>query len=255
MTCERVEEQLSALIDNELEPQTRAAITEHLRACPGCARLCRDLQLVARTSAELEFVAPPDHLYATIRRNVRNIQHRPRFAVPRIGWVLVPALATVVLMLVVFPREKASLPAASRVAQSDRGQAVEPSVAVAPEPSATEPAPSPKAAATRVPRPRTRRPATVAGASTERRDLTSVQPRGEPDGSGMVRMVSAVAPAGPPAAPTADALSSLHQVQQALEEIEAALHQNPGNPQVVNAYRATYQKGVAIKDRYLLGAR
>jgi hypothetical protein len=54
---------------------------------------------------------------------------------------------------------------------------------------------------------------------------------------------------------TSEVIASLRNVQQALEEIEAALRQNPGNVQVQVAYRVTYQKGMELRQRYVLGAR
>ena len=47
----------------------------------------------------------------------------------------------------------------------------------------------------------------------------------------------------------------MRSIQQALEEIEAAMQENPGNTQVQVAYRVTYQKGMELRQRYVLGAR
>lgn len=46
MRCEEIENDLSALIDGELERETRAAVEAHVGACADCARLCRDLRRV-----------------------------------------------------------------------------------------------------------------------------------------------------------------------------------------------------------------
>ena len=100
MTCERIEEHLSELIDNELDPRgvstpgldTRTAeeVNRHLATCPACRNELEELRLIVRQSAALEQLDPPDRLYWTIRNKARSVQHRPWFAPQRLGWVLVP---------------------------------------------------------------------------------------------------------------------------------------------------------------------
>jgi len=235
MTCERVEEQLSALIDNELDPEAKAEVLGHFRDCRPCARAYEELKLLVSASAELEPLAPPDRLFLDIRRQGRGLQRQPWVTWKQIGWVLVPAAATVVLMLVALPRS----PAPGR--QKAKIPVPEPTVATV-QPEAEEPlvtAPTPEV------RMVSSRPRSRAG-SVMTRTLPSPKNRA-PVPVPVVTVVSQQ--------PTADAITSLRDIQQALEEIEAALHRNPGNPQVLNAYRVTYQKAEQLKDRYLLGAR
>ena len=119
MTCERIEEHLSELIDNELDPQTAEEVNRHLANCPVCHNEFEELRLIVQQSAVLEQLDPPDHLYWTIRNKARSAQPRSRFVPRKIGWVLVPALATAALMLLLFPRNrtetvKADLPMPAR---------------------------------------------------------------------------------------------------------------------------------------------
>jgi hypothetical protein len=244
MTCERVEELLSALIDQELDSVTSSEVEQHMRECSSCAATCRELKLLVQASAELEPINPPDRLFGDIRREIRNRQHRPRFAPLRVGWVLIPALATAVLMLVIFPRH----PASARLETTPR-QAMTTQPSETPEPAiaAASEASIPARSARRATRSRTAsesyavaaRPATSTGSASEIR-TAAVQLPAE-------RTVLA-AGAGD------EVVASLRGIQQALEEIESALQRNPGNPQVLNAYHATYAKGREIQDRYA-GAR
>ena len=65
MICERVEEHLSALLDNDLDPTTKTEVEEHLRQCPACAETYRDLALLVTTSAALDPLFPTRGLIAT----------------------------------------------------------------------------------------------------------------------------------------------------------------------------------------------
>ena len=243
MTCERVEELLSALIDQELDSATSSEVEQHLRECSSCAATCRELKLLVQASAELEPINPPDRLFGEIRREIRNRQHRPRFAPFRVGWVLIPALATAVLMLVIFPRHPVSarletpLPAVA----AQPSETSEPAIAAAPE----TPAPAHKATRSRT--------------SSESRPAAEVRrsPAAPASSTPEIRTAAVELPADRTvlAAGAGDeVVASLRGIQQAMEEIESALQRNPGNPQVLNAYHATYAKGREIQDRYA-GAR
>ena len=249
MTCERVEELLSPLIDNELDARSQTLVNEHLQNCAACAETLRDLKVMVQASAEMEPIAPPDRLFYEIRRAARNLQPEPKSRLPRIGWVLVPAVATVALMLVVFyPRTKSPLPETRPTA---------PSVAESP----AIPAPAPAAVA-ESPVTAPARTARSARRTVTRTPSREVVPVSAPVAAGAgFSSASRVSSSGSPAVMTAsvvpagDVIASLRDIQQALEEIEAALHRNPGNPQVVRAYQTTYRKGVELKDRYLVGTR
>jgi hypothetical protein len=250
MTCESVEEQLSSLIDNELDPETSDQLARHLRSCAACGQVHRELQALVRSAAELEPLLPPDRLFLDIRRQTRRIQHRPWFAPRWVGWVFVPAVATVVLMLVLFPRP----PTPSRPAGASGPVALEtPSVATPAEAPARPEATRPEAATASL---RPARP-TRAVRTAPRLNPPERGKTGTPPEAGSVPIFPAATeqPADIALAPGTDAIAVLHDLQQGLEEIEAALYANPGNPQVTKVYHATYQKGVELHDHYLVGTR
>ena len=248
MTCERIEEYLSGLIDNELDPQTAEAVDRHLATCSACRNEFEELRLIVQQSATLEPLEPPDRLYWTIRNKGRSAQHRPWFVPRKIGWVLVPALATAALMLALFPRNRTETAKADLYARApavDTGRPVTPPL----EPAIIEPAPVARA---ETPAPR-RTPRLETYSSPVRREPAIVPVAASPVmRTAMVQPMSAT-PQQPPA--NSDVLASMRSIQQALEEIEAAMQENPGNVQVQVAYRVTYQKGMELRQRYVLGAR
>jgi len=250
MTCERVEALLSALIDQELDSKTSSEVEQHLRACASCAETLRELRLMVQASAELEPINPPDRLYGDIRRKIRNLQHRPRFAPSRIGWVFIPALATAVLMLVIFPRH----PATARFEPSATIAAAPPAETMTDGADAAVPVPrTPERSEPAAARPRVRSESrSAAPVYAARAEITPA-----------VLTLASSTPANPAghdaqlvlaAGGGDEVVASLRGIQQALEEIEAALQRNPGNQQVLAAYQATYAKGREIQSRYS-GAR
>jgi hypothetical protein len=258
MTCERIEEHLSELIDNELDPQTAEEINRHLTTCASCRQEFEELRLIVQQSAALEPREPPDRLYWSIRNQARSARPRPWFAPQKVGWVLIPALATAVLMLTVFPRNhSAGQPRAESYTSSEpvTHNDTSGSLALAPE------VPQQTSGNSEVQRPNSEiaRSAPASGKSAVRRPQSAVVSVIPVAGS-PVMAVAAVQPVAATvvmARPQANSevIASLRNVQQALEEIEAALQQNPGNVQVQVAYRVTYQKGMELRQRYVMGAR
>jgi anti-sigma factor RsiW len=258
MTCERIEEYLSELIDHQLDPQTAEKVNRHLTDCAACRQEFEELRLIVEQSAALEPLEPPDRLYWTIRNRVRSARPRPWYAPQKVGWVLVPALVTAALMLVVFPGKHSAgrrgtepVASAGPAMHADTGG----SLALAPE----NPQSTPGSPELRTPR------SEIAGAGwtsgrPEIRTPKSEVVSGIPVAVAPVMVAADVAPVAATVKTqrpqeNSEVIASLRNVQQALEEIEAALQQNPGNVQVQAAYRVTYQKGMELKQRYVLGAR
>ena len=73
MKCEEVRELLEALHDNELVPETRAAVVEHVQGCSGCARALRDLEVLRPVIARAGRFVTPAELRARI---IRTLRHR-----------------------------------------------------------------------------------------------------------------------------------------------------------------------------------
>jgi hypothetical protein len=253
MTCERIEEHLSGLIDRELDPQTTEEVHRHLANCSACRQEFEELRLIVQQSAALPLLEPPDRLYWTIRNQARNAPPRPWFAPRKIGWVLVPALATAALLLVLFPGKQPAdvkTEVYARAPATDTGRPAVPSA----EPTFREPLADSRepSAVSRQPVPR-RMPG-----SEMRSSVVRAEPEIVPVASSPMMSATAVQPvpvAQPLPAASSEVLASMRSIQQALEEIEAALQENPGNVQVQVAYRVTYQKGMELRQRYVLGAR
>lgn len=248
MTCERIEEHLSELIDNELDSPTAEEVNRHLATCSACRKEFEELRLIVRQSSALPLLEPPDRLYWTIRNQARSIPRRPWFAPRKIGWVLVPALATAALMLFLFPRNRTETVKAdlyARAPATDTGRPVAPPG----EPAISEPVPVARA---EIPPPR------YAPRSERYSSPVRAEPEIIPVAAAPAMSAAVVQPISAPPqqlSANSEVLASMRSIQQALEEIEAALQENPSNPQVQVAYRITYQKGLELRQRYVLGAR
>jgi hypothetical protein len=62
MKCERVEEKLSAYIDNQLSPEEKRLVDEHLRSCTVCSGLLDELLKTVRQTQGLDQVDSPPWL-------------------------------------------------------------------------------------------------------------------------------------------------------------------------------------------------
>lgn len=254
MTCERIEEHLSELIDNELDPQTAEEINRHLTTCAACRQEFEELRRIVQQSAALEPIEPPDRLYWTIRNKARSARPRPWLTPQKVGWVLVPALVTAAVLLMVFPGKhsvgrRGNEPVASAAPATNTDTSG--SLAMAPE---VQQPTSDTQSATHLPPP-AYRPPQPAARSAQYEVVSATPVAGSPVmvAADVQPVAATVVTQRPPE--NSEVIASLRNVQQALEEIEAALEQNPGNVQVQAAYRVTYQKGMELKQRYVLGAR
>ncbi|MDQ2809246.1 MAG: zf-HC2 domain-containing protein [Chloroflexota bacterium] len=99
---------LAAYVDGALDPTTQATLTVHLVECPDCqadVAVQRDMKRLL-APATLPAALPAD-LTARVRGQVygpalRPVALRPRFAWPNLrGWFAVPALAVLLLLLMV----------------------------------------------------------------------------------------------------------------------------------------------------------
>ena len=64
MTCERIEELLSAYLEGELSPEDRREVDTHLGSCPRCAELLGVLRETEAAMAVFPEVEPSDSLLA-----------------------------------------------------------------------------------------------------------------------------------------------------------------------------------------------
>jgi hypothetical protein len=102
MTCEHVDNVLSAWFEGDLELPERRAVDAHLRGCLRCASLVRDVEGMRRQAAALPELEPSRDLWAGIAARIETpiIELTPRqtAAPARRTWQM--AAAAVVLMAV-----------------------------------------------------------------------------------------------------------------------------------------------------------
>jgi hypothetical protein len=68
--CSRIEAEISALLDGELAAPEAAVVEAHVRSCPACAGLARDLAAVGRTMRASEASVPPEPVSTGFRARV-----------------------------------------------------------------------------------------------------------------------------------------------------------------------------------------
>jgi hypothetical protein len=101
MTCEHVDNVLSAWFEGDLDLPQRRAVDSHLRECLRCASLVRDIDVIRRDATKLPELAPSRDLWEGIAARIETpvIELAPRQAAPapaRRTWQM--AAAAVVLM-------------------------------------------------------------------------------------------------------------------------------------------------------------
>jgi anti-sigma factor RsiW len=99
-----LEEQLSSYLDGDLQPGESGRVAEHLAECPVCRRALAHVRLIRDAGRSMEEFAPPDRTWQAIRERMRR--RRPSLW-PRLAWIGVPALAMVVLAVVLIGRSPA----------------------------------------------------------------------------------------------------------------------------------------------------
>ena len=101
MTCDRIEELLTAYADGELASDVRADIERHLKACPDCAALLSSLRSADSALAGFPEIEPP----ADLREKLYAIPARRKFRFALdvlLRPALQPVFAAAALMLTLF---------------------------------------------------------------------------------------------------------------------------------------------------------
>jgi len=104
MNCTEAATRLNAYADGEIGTLQRLPIEQHLRGCPACARMHRELLVLrARVRGEVQYFKAPSHLHARVRAlaaqaSVRERENDsapvgPRGAPGRWGWLAGGVLA------------------------------------------------------------------------------------------------------------------------------------------------------------------
>jgi len=71
MGCDKVQEQLSAYLDNALSPSEKGIIDNHLKSCPECRKALADLEMTVSLIKVLDEIIPPPWLTQKVMTRVK----------------------------------------------------------------------------------------------------------------------------------------------------------------------------------------
>ena len=92
MTCERIEELLSAFLEGELAAAERAEVEGHLAACADCAELAALMRAEIAAAAAFPEIEPSPELLAGLYAIPETRREKKRFLQPLFDWLGRPAL-------------------------------------------------------------------------------------------------------------------------------------------------------------------
>ncbi|HOW86344.1 MAG TPA: zf-HC2 domain-containing protein [Candidatus Aminicenantes bacterium] len=95
MTCERIEELLSAYLEGELAPAERAEVEGHLAACPACAEFAGLMREALAAAASFPEVEPSPALVARLYEIPDRARARKSPARTVLEWLTRPSLQPV----------------------------------------------------------------------------------------------------------------------------------------------------------------
>ncbi len=105
MTCERIEELLSACLEGELAAAAKAEVEAHLAACPDCAELAALMKEGLEAAAAFPEAEPSPGLLDRLYAIPASRREKKRFLRPVFDWLGRPALqpvyASVTALLIV----------------------------------------------------------------------------------------------------------------------------------------------------------
>ena len=79
--CHTIEPMLSGYVDNELAPEERRRVEQHLETCAHCREVLKDMEQLTAVTAPMRIAEPPEEVWETFLDNVYNRLER------RTGWV------------------------------------------------------------------------------------------------------------------------------------------------------------------------
>ncbi len=78
MGCDKIQEQLSAYLDDALSPAEKGIIDNHLRSCPKCRKALADLEMTVSSIKGLDEIIPPPWLTQKIMTSVKAEAERKK---------------------------------------------------------------------------------------------------------------------------------------------------------------------------------
>jgi hypothetical protein len=91
VTHDEIKIYLSALVDNELSPEEKRAVAEHLEGCPECRREYSKMLRLKEVTSNMQYFDLPDRLWAGYWRGIYNQIERGT------GWVFFSIGAIILL--------------------------------------------------------------------------------------------------------------------------------------------------------------
>jgi len=80
MTNHVSEDQISAWLDHQLDPDVSLRVEKHLECCPSCNRMRAELAAASNLFREMEALAPPAYLWTRISAGLQQMEPEP------VGW-------------------------------------------------------------------------------------------------------------------------------------------------------------------------
>ena len=126
--CEQYLNAIQERVDGTLGAIRGAELDLHLQGCEACRALLADLQTIADAAASLEPIEPPERIWMQIAGRLRQEGRVTPAAVsapaPRRTYTVLALAATLLLavggsLLLVYPRQQATVPAAAGNAEAD----------------------------------------------------------------------------------------------------------------------------------------
>jgi len=97
------EEVLSAYLDGDLESEASGTTAEHLAECEVCRHSLAQVRAIRDAAPGMEQLVPPERVWGAIQERIHGSRSRRR-QLTRLFWVGVPALAAVLLVVVLVGR-------------------------------------------------------------------------------------------------------------------------------------------------------
>jgi predicted anti-sigma-YlaC factor YlaD len=91
MKCDESKTFLSALVDNELDPEQKKLVTEHLASCEDCQREYARMMKLKEVTDDMKYLDLPDRLWAGYWNGIYNRIERG------FGWILLSVGAIILL--------------------------------------------------------------------------------------------------------------------------------------------------------------
>jgi predicted anti-sigma-YlaC factor YlaD len=92
LNCDQIKMLLSALVDNELTPEEKQMVTEHLVSCEDCRKEYSRLVKLKEATDKMKYLDLPDRLWAGYWHGIYNRIERG------VGWIFL-SLGAIILLI------------------------------------------------------------------------------------------------------------------------------------------------------------